>query len=326
MKNIKRLMAMAMIGALSFSIVGCKMIEKTPEAIQKEVVATVGKEKITKGDVDKEVKPYLDMIEKQYGTAYKDNDQVMKVLESQKTKVLDTLVAEKVLIEKAKELNLVPAEDELNKEVDESINNMKTAYGTEEAFTEAKKTAGYEDDASFREFIKNQVIAQKAMDYMFKDITTTDEDVKKNYDENIANYSGANVAHILIADEAKANEVRARVAGGEDFATVAKEVSEDPGSKETGGDLGYVPYNSTQLVPEFMEGFKNLKEGEISQPVKSEFGYHIIKATNVGTKSFDEVKETIKTDMEKQAKDTAYTTTMEQWKKDLNVKTYPDKL
>ena len=95
---------------------------------------------------------------------------------------------------------------------------------------------------------------------MTKDITVSDEDLKKYYDENPNEFTGADVSHILIADETKAKEVRERAAKGEDFAALAKEASEDTGSKEKGGDLGFTMYNTTQLVPEFVAGMRFLKK------------------------------------------------------------------
>ena len=110
-------------------------------------------------------------------------------------------------------------------------------------------------------------------------------EIKTYYDENkdtiFAVGAGATVAHILVADEATAKSLKAKLDAGADFATLAKENSIDPGTKDNGGNLGFIPYNSTDFITEFMDAFKNLKEGEVSEPVKSEYGYHLIKATGI---------------------------------------------
>lgn len=325
MNKIKKVLATAMIGTFAFSVVGCKMIQKTPEAIQNTVIAKVGDEKITKGNIDKELKSYLDQFAAQYGDNYEEDPKLKEVLHQYRVKMMNTLINEKILLKKAKDLNLIPEQAELDKEIQERIDQLKTTYGTEENFKKALDSFGYTDE-TFKKFIENQVISQKATDYIFKDIKISDEDVKAEYEKNKENYGEANVSHILIADENKAKEIRERAANGEDFAELAKEFSEDPGSKDKGGDYGVIPYNSDKYVKEFVDGFKTLKEGEISQPVKSQFGYHIIKATNVKTYGFDDVKDQIKSELETAEKNEAYKKTMEEWKNEIKIKTYEDKI
>jgi peptidyl-prolyl cis-trans isomerase D len=82
--------------------------------------------------------------------------------------------------------------------------------------------------------------------------------------------------HILVKDEATAKQVKERLDKGEDFAKIAKELSEDTGSKESGGDLGW--FGTGKMVAEFETAAFKLKVGETSNPVKSQYGYHIIQA------------------------------------------------
>ena len=98
--------------------------------------------------------------------------------------------------------------------------------------------------------------------------------------------------HILVPTEADAQIALKRVKGGEDFAKVAKEMSKDPGSE--GGDLGW--FTKERMVPAFADAAFKLKEGEISDPVKSQFGWHVIKVEGKRTKTFppfDQVKDQI---------------------------------
>ena len=98
--------------------------------------------------------------------------------------------------------------------------------------------------------------------------------------------------HILVPTEADAQTALKRVKAGEDFAKVAKEMSKDPGSE--GGDLGW--FTKERMVPAFADAAFKLKEGEVSDPVKSQFGWHIIKVEGKRTKTFppfDQVKDQI---------------------------------
>lgn len=100
--------------------------------------------------------------------------------------------------------------------------------------------------------------------------------------------------HILVESEDKAKELRAKVVAGEDFAKLAKENSIDPVSKEEGGNLGY--FGVGQMVPEFETAILKLKAGDISEPVKTAYGWHIIKLEDRRTKApptFEQVKDNI---------------------------------
>ena len=100
--------------------------------------------------------------------------------------------------------------------------------------------------------------------------------------------------HILVEDEAEAKKVAARVKGGEDFAKVAAEVSKDPGSKTDGGELGF--FTKDRMVEPFAEAAFRMKPNEISDPVKSQFGWHVIQVEERRAKaqpSFEDLKEQI---------------------------------
>ena len=88
----------------------------------------------------------------------------------------------------------------------------------------------------------------------------------------------ATARHILVASEAKCNELKAAIEGGADFAQVAKDNSTCPSSR-SGGDLG--SFGPGQMVKEFEEAVRKLGSGRISKPVRTQFGYHIIKKTGV---------------------------------------------
>lgn len=127
------------------------------------------------------------------------------------------------------------------------------------------------------EFAKEQILKQFAMRELLKNAEVTDEEAKKFYEENPSLFKDVyqfQASHILVEDEEKAKEIKERLDNGESFEELAKENSSCP-SKERGGDLGH--FQSGQMVPEFEAALIDMENGEISNPVKTQFGYHVIK-------------------------------------------------
>lgn len=129
----------------------------------------------------------------------------------------------------------------------------------------------------------------------------TDAQVKAKYDElkkAAANQQQYDVSHILVKDQKTANDIEAQLKKGAKFADLAKKYSIDPGSKANGGELGWS--DGSNYVPEFTSAIKTLKKGQYTTtPVKSQFGFHIIKLNDVKTggadfPAFDKVKDQIK--------------------------------
>jgi peptidyl-prolyl cis-trans isomerase C len=136
------------------------------------------------------------------------------------------------------------------------------------------------------------------MEILLSDVAkaaTTDEMLHKTYDDAAKAQkpeTEVHARHILVPTEAEAQAALKRVKAGEDFAKVAKEVSKDPSAE--GGDLGW--FTKDRMVPEFAEAAFKLEPGQISDPVKSQFGWHIIKLEGKRQKSFppfDEVRDQI---------------------------------
>ena len=325
MIKIKKIIAAGALSIFAFSAVGCQMIQKTPEAIKNTVLAKVGDLKVTRGDVDELADPYL----QQYGEDYDTNAELAEQVKQLRTQAINLLVEQKIMYKKAEELDVLPTEEEVEAETDKYIESQKETFGGEDAFNTALTNAGMTLDEykeKLRKNIEDGLISTNVTNEIFKDITVSDEEIQKYYDEHLDSFKTATVSHILIKDEEKAKEIRERAVNGEDFATLAKEYSEDTGTKENGGSLGTVTYDTTQYVQEFAEAFKKLNEGEISEPVKSDYGYHIIKVTDIKQKTLDEAKDSIKTTLEDEKKSEIYTSSIEQWKKDYKVKTYENRL
>ena len=329
MKNIKRLVAAAFITVFAFSTVGCNMIEKTPEAIANSTVATVNGEKITRGDLDKDPNTIqlLSQAKQQYGADYAKNDEVVSAIKTQKEQVLENIITTKVIEQKVKELKLLPDESKLKSDMDKKIDDIKKQNfkGDTSQFDAALKAQGFTEESfktMFLSQLKTQAIETNVSNYLAKNVKITDKQIKDYYNANKDKYTEQpdkmHLAHILVKTKDEAQKVKARLDKGEDFAKVAKEVSQDTATKDKGGDLGFVNYNDSGYDAQFMAGAKALKEGAISNPVQSSFGYHIIKCIKkqeYPVKDFNKVKDEIKKQLESDQKSKLVSQKVQEWKK-----------
>jgi foldase protein PrsA len=213
-----------------------------------------------------------------------------ELYEAMKEKVgaqaLQQLVYEKVLSEKY---------EVTEKELDAKVAELKEQLG--ENFEAALAQYGYADEDAFKETMKLGMMQEKAA---MKSIKVTDKEVKEYYD----NYKPEIKArHILVADEKTALEVKSKLDAGEKFEDVSNTYSTDEAAKAAGGDLGW--FGPGAMDPTFEEAAYALKKDEISAPVKTSFGYHVIQLTDKKEKkSYEEMKE----QMEKELKSSKLTT------------------
>lgn len=344
MRSAKKLVATALVGLFMFSAVGCSMIQKTDAAIQGTVLAKVNGEKITLAEVDSELASWYDYLEQYFGENYKEDETAKSYIVQQRQSALDSLINDKVLLAKASQLSLVPTEEELTQEAETKFNELKESLG--ENFETAMESSGFTED-TLKDFLKEQAIAEKAIDYMVKDVTVTDEEITTYYNENkdteFQNFGEAETRHLLFQTEEEAKAASEKIKNGETTfdqlfteyegnkeKTTAEDASEEDKKLPISEDLGTVAHNEQYFDTAFLAGLKPLKEGEISEPVKSSFGYHIIEAKNVKEtteKALDDtVKEEIKTTLTTEKENEAITTMLEQWREELKVKTYEDRL
>ena len=181
--------------------------------------------------------------------------------------VLDFLASRLLLLNQARtsELSATRAE------VDEVVEGLRTQRCTQLPIPEAQDTTNPAAllDACARFFGFEGASAMRR--YLQEEIT-----VNKVIEQNATASEEVHAAHILVETEEEARAVRERVTtGGEDFNAVASEVSTEPAAKESGGDLGF--FGPGRMVAPFEEAAFALKDGEISQPVQTDFGWHIIK-------------------------------------------------
>ncbi|MBD1380718.1 peptidylprolyl isomerase [Metabacillus arenae] len=190
--------------------------------------------------------------------------------------VLTEMVHEKVLSDEYKVSD---------KEIEEELDKLKQQYGQQ--FDLIIQQQG---EDVVKEMVKVDVLRKKAAE---KDVKVTDKEVEEAYEQQKGQI---NASHILVEDEKTANEVKKKLDEGEKFEDLAAEYSKDS-SAQNGGNLGW--FGKGQMVKEFEDAAFKLKEGEVSEPVKTEHGYHIIKLDKkLG--AFEEEKERLTEELKNQ--------------------------
>lgn len=172
--------------------------------------------------------------------------------------LLQQVVVEQILNDKYK------VTDE---EIEEELKGVKEQYG--ESYESVLAQSNLTEE-TLKTNIRFTLLQEKAL----KDVEVTDEEIEKYYNQASQEL---NARHILVEDEETAKEIKAKLDAGEDFAELAKEFSTDPGSGAQGGDLGWFTVGT--MVPEFNDAAYALEVDEISEPVQSEHGFHIIQVT-----------------------------------------------
>jgi peptidyl-prolyl cis-trans isomerase C len=259
------------------------------------VLAKVNGVAITSAERDRAVR---EMLAQQSMSGQQANPDMMPQMENA---ALEQLISIELLYQKGKKM---PIKD-LSQKTEEKVAQSRKQFSSQADFEKALKGVNM-NEKQLRDLAQRNIIIDNLLQKeVFSKITVTEADAKKFYDENPDKFKmpeRTRASHILISADQKATPeekkkakekataARKRVAGGEDFATVAKSESNCP-SASKGGDLGY--FGKGQMVPEFEKAAAALKLGELSDVVETPFGYHIIKVTErkpSETVQFAEVK------------------------------------
>ncbi|PLT31531.1 foldase protein PrsA [Peribacillus deserti] len=256
--------------------------------------ASVNGEEITKQEV--------------YDKLYKQNGSAM----------LDSLITEKIVnLESAKKKVKVS-----DKEVDAEVKKLQESYGGEDALNQQLTSSGL----TIADVKDDLAVNLKIKKLMEPDIKITEKEMKDYFNTNKASYAAAEqvkASHILVETKAKADEVKKKLDAGESFDELANEYSTEDATKDKGGDLGY--FGKGEMTAAFEKAAFSLKEGEISDPVKTEFGYHIIKVVDKKAAQpavYEENKKEVKAAILDQKTQDTYSDWMEKTKKKYKVKNY----
>lgn len=337
MKHFRLVVILALVAAFAAACGGSGGARSVPD----DAVAVVGDGTITKAEYTK----VLDQAKRSYAAQKKPfpkaGTQQFTGLQGQ---VIQFLVERSEYDQKAKELGIEVSD----KEVTDRLDQVKQQYFVNPAGQKPATKAEIEkryraqlksqglSDADVRQGIRSQLLRERIYNKVTKDVKVSDDDAKKYYDEHKTQYqqpavpASRDVRHILVKSRAKALSIFKQLKGGGDFAKLALKFSTDP-SKTSGGRLTVCKEQSTscvKTVPPFEKTAFSLKPNEISNPVHTRFGWHVIqalgpvkppkKATAI---PFDQVKSAIKQQLVQQKKQDEMTKWWNDAKKDFAKKT-----
>lgn len=233
--------------AAVLTIAGCSSSQEKSD--DDDVVARVNDEVITKDDL--------------YNTLVDANGK----------QALDSLIADKIVELEVEKQDIQVTDENIQEEMKKYIDQ----YGDESTFEQALSMYGYTLEDIKSDIQKNLEI--RAL--LEPEITITDEELENYFEENkgsLGEPEQVEASHILVDTEETALEVKGKLDSGEDFAELAKEYSTDTSNNEQGGDLGF--FGRGEMVTAFEDAAFSMGIGEISDPVKTDYGYHIIKVTD----------------------------------------------
>jgi parvulin-like peptidyl-prolyl isomerase len=283
--------------------------EKTSADVPADAIALVGDQPVPKA----EFTSLIDRAE----DSYKAQKQAFPKVGSPeyqdlKTRAVQFLVQRYEYREEADSLGLSVTDDEITKRLDQI---KKQSYGgSEEKFQADLKKLGLTEEEA-REEIEDRIIQEKIYKKVTGNLSVSDEEITQFYETNQAQFTQPRkVRHILVKQKALADKLYTQLKNGASFAALAKKYSQDTGSAKKGGEL---TIQKGQTVAPFDKVAFELDKGEISKPVKTQFGWHIIQAlAPVKTTPLDDVKNTIKQQLLTQKQKSA----MDTWLKELQRK------
>jgi foldase protein PrsA len=225
---------------------------------------------------------------------------------------LSDLIRETIYAQEARRRGMRVADSVVDAELATQYGQTLTSNGITEdqlkVYLESQGQTLESFKASLRPAIATRLLVSAVNDEVAPISTPTELELASYLEKNIAKYDAGeqvHAMHILVADLATAQEVQRKLTEGADFAALAAEYSTDTGSKAAGGDLGW--FERGQMVTEFEDAAFSLKPGETSEPVKTQYGYHIIRVLerkDARTPALAEIRDQVLADMQTESRTT----------------------
>jgi foldase protein PrsA len=265
--NSQLLLVMIAVLLVAVIVLGIMMVQQSPQQ-SGQVVATVNGEKIMQDE----------LFEALYAQGGRD--------------ALDQLITRRLIVQEGKQAGITVSEEALDAEIQSIVD--ESFQGSVESFRSALEYYGISEESFREDAYLNLLVRQIALEQ----INPTDEDVRAYFEENRYLFDQAEeveARHILVESEELVNELAAMLAAGDDFVALAAVYSMDQSNKDNGGYLGF--FSRGMMVEEFEEAAFALEVGEISEPVQTNFGFHLIELLDrkeAGEADFDTISEQVR--------------------------------
>jgi parvulin-like peptidyl-prolyl isomerase len=317
--RFSRILLVALTAALAVVASSCGGSEDVPDG----AVATVDGTVIAKSELDELLTVARNSYEARDQEFPKAGSPEYQSIQQQ---YVAYLVQREEFRKEAEKFGIEITEKDIDKKLQELL--KRNFDGSREKLEEALKEQGFSFETFRKTALETSVLSDKLFREVTKDVKVSDADIVLYYTQNQSQYStpeSRDVRHILVAEKngnkvdyarskEKADRIYARVRGGADFAALARAESDDPGSKEQGGKL---TIKRGETVEPFDKVAFQLERGEISRPVKTTFGYHIIQALTgvrpATTRKLEEVRDSIRQQLLQERKNEEMT----KWVEDL---------
>jgi parvulin-like peptidyl-prolyl isomerase len=269
-----RLIALLAALALGLALAACGggSEEDSSSEVPDDAVVLVGDTEVAKAEYDQ--------LLAQARSTFKQRKQPFPEagtpeFEQLKHAIVRSLVEEAQFAIGAEELGVEVSDEE----VDKRLTELKEQYfqGDDKKYEEELKNQGV-TDAQVREDLRSRILSEKLFKEVTGDVKVTDAEIKKYYEDNKQAQFGTpasrEVRHILVKTRARAEQLYDQLQAGANFAALAKQYSQDPSSKDQGGK--FTAQKGATVAP-FDRAAFSLETGELSRPIKTQFGYHLIE-------------------------------------------------